>query len=59
MPVRSHPSLQTVQKTIPNQSGFALIINMFQRKRFKRLEIFLPSPIFYHGQLYVTFSLAS
>jgi hypothetical protein len=32
---------------------------MAERKRFKLSEIYLSSPVFSHGQLYVAFSRAS
>ena len=56
-PILPFPS--NCKKKFSHQNLFSLIINMAERKRFKLSEIYLSSPVFSHGQLYVAFSRAS
>jgi len=40
----------------PVRPAFAMTINNFQRQYFQKVAIYLPSPVFAHGQLYVALS---
>ncbi|GAB5037975.1 atp-dependent dna helicase pif1 [Nannochloropsis oceanica] len=40
----------------PVRPAFAMTINKFQRQSFQKVAIYLPSPVFAHGQLYVALS---
>ncbi|XP_008189710.1 ATP-dependent DNA helicase PIF1-like, partial [Acyrthosiphon pisum] len=40
----------------PVRLSFAMTINKSQGQTFDRVGLFLPSPVFTHGQLYVAFS---
>lgn len=44
------------RRQYPVHPAFALTINKSQGQTFKRVAIFLPSPMFAHGQLYVALS---
>ena len=49
----------TLQRTqFPVRLAYCLTINKAQGQTFDRLGIYLPSPVFSHGQLYVAFSRA-
>ena len=49
----------TLQRTqFPIRVAYCLTINKAQGQTFDRLGIYLPSPVFSHGQLYVAFSRA-
>ena len=47
----------TLERTqFPLRLSYCMTINKSQGQTFSRLGIFLPSPVFAHGQLYVAFS---
>ena len=49
----------TLERTqFPLRLSYCMTINKSQGQTFSRLGIFLPSPVFAHGQLYVAFSRA-
>lgn len=41
---------------LPVRLAFSMIINKAQGQTFDRVGIYLPYPVFTHGQLYVAFS---
>jgi ATP-dependent DNA helicase PIF1 len=45
-----------IRRQFPCLSAFALTINRSQGQSFENLGIYLPSPVFSHGQLYVALS---
>ena len=50
----------TLQRTqFPIRLCYAMTINKSQGQTFNRVGIFLPEPVFSHGQLYVAFSRTS
>jgi ATP-dependent DNA helicase PIF1 len=49
-----HFTLKRVQ--FPVRLAFAMTINKSQGQTFDRVGLYLPSPVFAHGQLYVAFS---
>ena len=49
----------TLERTqFPIRLSYCMTINKAQGQTFDKLGIFLPSPVFSHGQLYVAFSQA-
>ena len=47
------------RKQFPIIIAFAITINRSQGLTFDRVGIYLPTPVFSHGQLYVAFSRAT
>ena len=46
----------TRQKQFSIRLGFAMTINISQEQSYNKVDVFLPSPVFSHGQLYVALS---
>jgi ATP-dependent DNA helicase PIF1 len=43
------------QCQFPIQEDFAMTINMAQGQTFRKIGLYMPKPVFTHGQLYVAF----
>ena len=44
------------RRQFPVRPAFVMTINKFQGQTLERAGVFLPKPVFTHGQLYVAFS---
>lgn len=47
------------RKQFPVRPAFAMTVNKSQGQTLERMSLFLPSPVFTHGQLYVALSRVS
>lgn len=56
IPTDSDLPFQFCRRQFPVLPAFALTINKAQGQTFKHVGLFLPDPVFNHGQLYVAFS---
>ena len=51
--------LYIIRRQFPLILAFAITINKSQGQTFNKVGLFLPAPVFNHGQLYVAFSRAT
>ena len=56
--IRFTLTFQTIKKTISIKSCSAITINIAQVQSINNLGVYLPQPVFSHGQLYVALSRA-